>query len=130
MFRRFVGQAHPDRTIDRLQPLAPESNGSQAVEEIFAELSIDRMRAASKALGYLDGGDGQRLLARARHYLVRHASDPHDYKFTEGVFEDCAQIVDPAWRHRHVSAAMVYFKGPADRAHPAVAQAIELLRKD
>jgi len=131
MFRSFVGGTHPNLRIDGLQPLVPAGKGPESVEEIFSELSIDRLRGASKTLGYLlDGGDAQQLLARARHYLVRHASDAHDYKFTEGVFEDYSQIADPAWRHRHLSAAMVYFKGPASRAHPVVAQAIELLDAD
>lgn len=87
------------------------------------------MQAAGKTLNYLrSGGDADALIATARHHLIYNAEEPHDYNFSEAVFDNYSHLVDSGWRSRFLSAGMVYFRGPAKRPSPIVSEMIQLLR--
>jgi hypothetical protein len=130
MFRKMTRTTQTDVNLRKLEPLAPARNSAGSLEEIFSDLSGgQRLQAARKSLGYLrNGGDADSLIATARHHLVYGAQEAHDYKFAEAVFDNYAQFPDPAWRSRYLSAAMAYFKAPARRPVPIVAQTLELLQ--
>jgi len=129
MFRTLVAATRRDSSLDSLQPLPLDSTGADAIAEIFADVSAGhRLQAARKSLGYLqNGGDAGALIATARHHLIYNAEEPHDYKFSEAVFDNYSHLVDSAWRRRFLSAGMAYFRGSAKRPGPVVEEMIELL---
>jgi hypothetical protein len=129
MFRQFTAGA-ADFQLDALQPAEPHGSGIDAIEEIYSEVSAGRRSlAAGKALGYLQtGGDPQALIGVARHHVVYHADEAHDYKFAEAVFENYASLEDAQWRRRYLSAGMAYFKAPAQQPGAVVQETLEALR--
>ena len=129
MFRTLVNASQQDFSLDALQPLPLDSAGVDAIAEIFAELSGgQRLRAARKCLGYLrNGGDADAFIATARRNLIYNAEEPHDYKFSEAVFDSYSQFGDPAWRNLYLSAGVADFKGSGRRRSLAVEEMIELL---
>jgi hypothetical protein len=60
--------------------------------------------------------------------LIYNAEEPHDYKFSEAVFDSYSQFGDSAWRSLFLSAGMAYFRGSGRRPGPVVEEMIELLR--
>ena len=130
MFRKLVGTTQPDLSLEALQPLPLDSSAVDAIDEIFADVADGRrLQAARKSLGYLQsGGDAEALIAKARHHLVYNADEPHDYKFSEAVFDSYAHLSNSAWRWHFLSSGMAYFKGPAKRPGPVVEQMSERLR--
>ena len=129
MFRKLVNTTQPAISLEALQPLALDST-ADAIDEIFAEVSAGRcLYAARKSLSYLQtGGDAEALIAKARHHLVYYADEPHDYKFSEAVFDSYAQLSNSDWRYRFLAAGMAYFKPPAKRPGPVVEQMLERLK--
>jgi len=130
MFRKLVGVTQPDIGLEALQPLPPEATGLDAIDEIFAELSAGRrLQAARKSLGFLQtGGSPEALIAKTRHHLVYNAQGPHDYKFSEAVFDSYAHLPNSDWQRRFLSAGMSTFKAPAKRPGPVVEQILEGLK--
>jgi len=130
MFRSLANATQPDFSLDALQPLPLDGTGADSTAEIFTDVSAGhRLQAARKCLGYLqNGGDADAVIATARRYLIYNAEEPHDYKFSEAVFDSYAHFADSAWRSRFLSAGMAYFKGPARRPSPLVEEMIEFLR--
>jgi hypothetical protein len=130
MFRKLVNPTQPDISLEALQPLPLDSTAVDAMDEIFAELSAGRrLHAARKSLSYLQtGGDAEALIAKARHHLVYNADEPHDYKFSEAVFDSYALLANSAWRYHFLCAGMAYFKAPAKRPGPVVEQMLERLK--
>jgi hypothetical protein len=130
MFRKLMGTTQPDPSLEALQPLPLDSSAVDAVDEIFADVADGRrLQAAGKTLGYLQsGGDAEALIAKARHHLVYNADEPHDYKFSEAVFDSYAYLPNSAWRCYFLSAGIAYFKAPAKRPGPVVEQMLERLK--
>jgi hypothetical protein len=130
MFRKLVNPTQPHISLEALQPLALDSTVVHAIDEIFAEVSAGRrLQAARKSLTYLQaGGDAEALIARTRHHLVYNADEPHDYKFSEAVFDTYAQLANSDGRYRFLCAGMAYFKAPANRPGPVVGQMLERLK--
>jgi len=131
LFRQMTNIGEAQFNLRKLEPQPlEERNPAQALEEIFSDLAAGRrVQAARKSLGYLHGGgDANSLIAAARHHLVYGATEAHDYKFAEAVFDGVAQFAQPEWRSRFLSAGMGYFKAPTKRPVPIVAEALELLR--
>ena len=130
MFRKLVNPTQPDISLEALQPLPLDSTAVDAIDEIFAEVSAGRrLHAARKSLSYLQtGGDAEALIAKARHHLVYNADEPHDYKFSEAVFDSYAHLANSDWRCHFLSAGMAYFKAPASRPGPVVEQMLERLK--
>src|SRR5205085_6379866 len=103
-----------DRRIDQIEPLAPKGTGAAAVEEIFADVSRDRMSAARKTLAYLaQSRNPKPLIDRARRLIFLKGNDAHDYKFSSAVLEDYYAVA-PALRDRYLAASCFILRGSGD----------------
>jgi hypothetical protein len=130
MFRDFVGATRADMSLEALEPLPMDGTAIDAIDEIFSEVSAGRrLQAVRKSLTYLQSGNSaEALIARVRQYLVHYADGPHDYKYSEAVFDSYAHLTNSAWRSRFLSAGMAYFKAPAKQPGPLVEQMLDRLR--
>ena len=110
LFRDALGSAE-NRRIDRLEPEATTADGRDAVAEIFADASRDRMVAARKALGYLQKNpDARELMDAARLLVFLKGNDSHDYKYSSALLEDWGRLTSP-WRERYLAAGMFLLRG-------------------
>jgi len=99
-----------DARIDTLRA-KPAESPDEAVGEILADISADRMRAAEKVYGYVsEGGDTYELVDAARRVLFIKGRDAHDYKFASAVLEDYAHV-SPAWRDRFLATSVFHLRG-------------------
>lgn len=97
--------------IDDLKPLEPKAGGQPAIEDIFAEVSRDRLTAARKVLAYLkDHPQPRELIDAARVLIFLKGRDSHDYKFSSAVLEDYANV-SPAWRNQYLAASVFNLRG-------------------
>lgn len=116
-----------DARIDRLEPL-PVQSGAEAIGEIFADVSRDRLTAARKALGWLkDHPQPQPLLDAARLLVFLKGTDSHDYKFSSAVLED-ALTLSPGWRDSYLAASLFQLRGAGERTVPLVERTRAALR--
>jgi hypothetical protein len=97
--------------IDLLEPLPLNTKGARAVEEIFAEVSGDRMAAARKMSAYLkENPQPEKLIDAARRLIFLKGNNSHDYKFSSAVLEDYYHV-SPAWRNRYLAASVFNLRG-------------------
>jgi hypothetical protein len=109
----FRGRSNPksEKRIDLLEPLAPAGSGLESVEDIFAEISRNRTKAAQKVLGYLQRGESPKeLIDNARRFLFLRGRDSHDYKFSSAVLEDYYNV-SPELRDRCLATAVFNLRG-------------------
>ena len=100
--------------IDALEPLAPSAKGDEAVAEIFADVSKDRLTASRKILAYLKEHSSPKPLADAARRLVfLKGTNAHDYKFSSAVLEDYERL-SPPWRDRLLAASVFYLRGSGE----------------
>jgi hypothetical protein len=99
-----------DIKLDTLEPLAPDAaNGG--VEDIFVDVSEDRLRAARKTLAYArQNPSPERFINTARALVFLKGKDSHDYKFSSAVLEDYYHV-SPAWRDRYLAASVFNLRG-------------------
>jgi hypothetical protein len=91
--------------IDLFEPLPLKAAGASALEEIFAEVSNDRMTAARKMLAYLkENPHPEKLIDAARQLVFLKGTNSHDYKFSSAVLEDYYHV-SPPWRDRYLAAS-------------------------
>jgi hypothetical protein len=113
MFRQAMtgrGAVKPYQ-LDQLQPVSLESDGEKAVEEIMADTSGDKMRAAGKVVAYLQTHpEPKELIDAARVLIFLKGSNAHDYKFSSAVMEDY-QRVSPEWRGRFLASSVFNLRG-------------------
>lgn len=123
LFREAMGgrgQVRDDRFVDRLEPMPMSEGGPGAIEEIFAEVSRDRLTAAQKILGYLEGEQPAKpLIDAARKLVFLKGNDSHDYKFSSAVLEDYYHV-SPKWRDRFLAASVFNLPGSGDRDNDLV----------
>lgn len=110
-----------DTRIDDVKPLALKaSSGAGAIEEIFSDVSGDRMNAARKVRQYMgDGGSARDLINAARRLIFMKGRNHHDYKFSSAVLEDYFHV-SPAWRDRFLATTVFNLKGSGARDNPVV----------
>jgi hypothetical protein len=97
--------------IDQLEPIPLKGAGTGALDEIFAEISTDRLVAARKVLAYLkENPQPGELIDTARVLIFLKGRDAHDYKFSSAVLEDY-QHVGPAWRDHYLAASVFNLRG-------------------
>jgi hypothetical protein len=102
-----------DLRLDQLEP-AEAGHRLPGVQEIFAEVSKDRLAAARKTLAALQGGvPARKVIDAARRLVFLKGRDSHDYKFSSAVLEDCLTLA-PEWRDRALASAMFHFPGSGD----------------
>lgn len=97
--------------IDRFEPLPLKASGPLAIEEIFADVSNDRMMAARKLSAYLKvNPQPEPLMLAARRLIFLKGTNAHDYKFSSAVLEDYRHV-SPAWRDRFLAASVFNLRG-------------------
>jgi hypothetical protein len=103
----------------RLDQIEPEplkaQDGAKPVEEIFADVSRDRLTAARKTLSYLkDNPRAKELIDAARLLVFIKGNDSHDYKFSSALLEDYEHLT-PAWRDRFLASGMFRLRGSGEK---------------
>ncbi len=97
--------------IDQFEPLPIKATGQLAIEEIFADLSNDRMTAARKISAYLkENPQPENLINAARRLIFLKGTNAHDYKFSSAVLEDYSHV-SPKWRDRYLAASVFNLRG-------------------
>jgi hypothetical protein len=110
----FRGSRNDGVEINRLEPLATRGSSAAAVDEIFAEIHIDRLSASRKIIAFLRAtNDPAPISTAARRLIFLKGTDSHDYKYSSAVLEDYG-VMAPPWRDRFLASAAFHFKGPAD----------------
>jgi hypothetical protein len=113
LFRgNVLGQgAKSEPLIEKFEPEPPKSSGLEAVAEIFADATKDKMLAARKALAWLTAsGQPKPFVDAAQRLIYLKGTDSHDYKFSSAVLEDYRSLT-PAMRDRYLAASLFYLKG-------------------
>lgn len=101
--------------IDALEPMTPDAKGDEAVAEIFADMTTDRLKAARKISGYLQNGGSHRAIADvARRLIFAKGTNSHDYKYSSAVLEDYEHL-SPAWRSGLLAASAFYFRSAGEK---------------
>jgi hypothetical protein len=99
--------------IDSLEA-AEVKPGAEGVDDIFAEISKDKLKASKKILGWLKDNPNPKPLADAARRLVfLKGRDSHDYKFSSAVMEDYRALA-PMWRDRYLAASAFFLRGAGD----------------
>lgn len=116
----------PERFIDTLQPVAPQSVGS-VEQQVFHTLAENRLLAARKLLGFIESGlPAEQVITPARHYLIYKASGVHDFKYLEALVENAGWL-SAVWRARYLSTGAFWFNDAEQPDNDVVRQAQSLL---
>ena len=100
--------------IDTLEPLDTKAKGGDAIDEIFAEISNDKLAASRKILAWLkDNPDPKPFADAGRRMIFLKGRDSHDYKFSSAVMEDYKAMA-PQWRDRYLAASAFFLRGSGD----------------
>jgi hypothetical protein len=132
MFRQAMGGRGKlaDVKIDKLEKAEVKNDPAEAVEEIFADVSKDKMLAARKTLALMDG-DAKRfppLVTAAERLIFTKGRDSHDYKFSSASLEDYYHVSAP-WRARYAASSMFNLKGTGDRDNDLIQRTRAALAK-
>jgi hypothetical protein len=126
LFRDFLGGRAKlgDLRIDTLEKVDVTAKGPEALEEIFATLSKDRVAGAGKALGWVAGNVAhtEALMTAARRLVFTKGTNAHDYKFSAAALEDFYHA-SPAWRDRYLAANTFWLRGSGDEDNGLIRQA-------
>jgi hypothetical protein len=127
LFRNSM-KLREDLQIDTLQK--EDVTASNPIEEILADVSKDRVRAARKTLALMetDGAKATALMTAARRLIFSKGSDSHDYKFSSAALEDFYHAT-PHWRNRYLATSMFNLKGSGDRDNGLIERARAALGK-
>jgi hypothetical protein len=114
--------------LDRVVKIdALEAREGATVEQIFADVSGDKLAASAKLMGYLkEKGDPRPVLDAARVLIFLKGRDAHDYKFSSAILEDYYHL-SPGWRDRFLAACLHYLKGsgaPDNGLVPRIREAV------
>src|SRR4030095_15306299 len=119
MFRDRAG-ARDGIAIDQLEPLEPKA---EALEDIFADVTADKMSAARKTLAYLSSTrEPKPFIDAAQRMIYLKGTDSHDYKFSSAVLEDYFHL-SATVRNRFLAASVYWLKGSGAGDSPLVALA-------
>jgi hypothetical protein len=113
---------NPDKgaRIDELEPVQAKASGAAAIDEIFSDVSQDRLTASGKVLAWLkENGDPKPLADAARRFIFLKGRDSHDYKFSSAVLEDYHHLAAP-WRDRFLAASVFNLRGSGDKDNDLV----------
>jgi len=118
----------PEQPIDKLEAVKTKASGPDAVGEIFADVSKDRLSAARKTLAYLkEHEQPESLINAARTLIFLKGNDAHDYKFSSAVLEDYYHV-SPEWRNRFLASSMFQLRGSAAPDNKLVGRARAALK--
>lgn len=97
------------------------------VDQVLADVSGNRMRAAENLRSYLAaGGDARAFVDEARRMIFLKGNDAHDYKFSSAVLEDY-RYVSPEWRDTFLSTTVFNLIGSGARDNQLVDRTREAL---
>jgi len=100
--------------LDELEPAIEIDRKPTTVDEIFAEISRDRLKAAGKTLAWLKQNPAPReFLTAARRLVFLKGNNAHDYKFSSAVLEDY-QNISHGWRDQYLAASVFNLRGSGD----------------
>ena len=100
--------------IDELKPADLKGQAAPTTEEIFGDISRDRMAAARKVLAYVkQHPEPTDFINAARRLVFLKGSNSHDYKFSSAVLEDYHHV-SPAWRANFLAASVFNLRGSGD----------------
>ena len=100
--------------LDELEPGPDAGAKTPALEQIYADISHDRMKAARGVLAWLKKNpDAREFINGARRLVFLKGNNSHDYKFSSAVLEDY-QNVSAAWRDRYLAASVFNLRGSGD----------------
>jgi len=107
----FRGGVMKGEQVDQFEAAPLKETGAPAVDEIFAEVSRDKMTAARKMLGYLkDNPQPKEIIHAAQRLIFVKGKDAHDYKFSSALLEDYYHL-SPGWRDRYLAAGVFWLRG-------------------
>ena len=119
-----------DNRIDRIEPIPPEAEGTEAVEAIFDAIGRDHRKAAAMTIGYLEaGGDADLVFEAARRSIFRKGRDSHDYKYGAAAWEEHQLASDPRWQPLLASAIMSKVPGTSISESPLMRRAQEAVAR-
>ncbi|MGD9721157.1 MAG: twin-arginine translocation signal domain-containing protein [Pirellulales bacterium] len=125
MFRQAMisrGGKLKDLKLDELQPVSLSGGDRPPVDEIFADVSGDKMQAAGKVLSYLGSHpDPLELVDTARLLVFLKGSNAHDYKFSSAVLEDHVNV-SPQWRAPYLASSVFNLRGSGGKDNALVAR--------
>lgn len=106
--------------LDEFQPAKGEKQSAPGLDEIFADVSQDRMAAARKVLAYArENPEPAEFINAARRLIFLKGNNSHDYKFSSAVLEDYHHV-SPAWRDRFLAASVFNLRGTGDKDNSLV----------
>jgi hypothetical protein len=128
--RMSGGKMREELRIDSLAKDDTQSQGADAVAEILADISKDRLSAARKTVALVGGGavDPEALMTAARRLVFSKGTDSHDYKFSSAALEDFYHTSLP-WRARYLATSMFNLRGSGDRDNSLIEHARAALAK-
>jgi hypothetical protein len=130
LFRQTMRNRREELKIDTLEKAELKSRGPEAIEEILAGVSKDRITAARKTLALVENkaADPAALLTAARRLVFNKGNDSHDYKFSSAALEDFYHTT-PHWQARYLATSMFKLKGSQDRDNGLIDRARAALSK-
>jgi hypothetical protein len=97
--------------IDELKPWGSSADTAPTIDEIFTDVSRDRMAAAGKVLAYIKTNpEPTEFINAARRLVFLKGRDSHDYKFSSAVLEDFYHV-SPTLRGRFLASSVFNLKG-------------------
>jgi hypothetical protein len=104
-----------DVKVDKLEKRDLKATGTAALDEIFADLTKDKMAATQKTLAWLaqPNASAHDLLNKARQLIFLKGRDSHDYKFSSAALEDYYNT-SPRSRNHFLAACMHWMKGSGE----------------
>jgi len=106
--------------IDQFPPAETPGAAGLSLEDIFAQISRDRMAASRQVLAYLNKKQQPLdFINAARRLVFLKGNNSHDYKFSSAVLEDY-QSVSKEWRDRFLAASVFNLRGSGEKDNALV----------
>jgi len=113
---RDRGESSEGVAIDTFEP----AESTPALDDIFAEVSRDRLSAARQSLAWLRSeGGAAPFLDQARRLIYLKGTNSHDYKFSSAVLEDYHHL-SPGIRDRFLAGSVFWLEGSGAPDSPLV----------
>jgi len=125
---RMAGKLQEDRKVDTLEKLSLTTKGPEAIEEVLADISKDRVTAARKTIALVEDGvaEPEALMTAARRLIFSKGTDSHDYKFSSAALEDFFHATG-SWRARYLATSMFNLHGSGDKNNGLIERARAVL---
>lgn len=115
---RDRGGVKDGESIDHFEP----GEGTPGLDEIFAEVSNDKMHAARKSLAYLEQTKNAKpFIDEAQRLIYMKGTGSHDYKFSSAVLEDYHHM-SGLLRDRFLAASVFWLQGSGKKDTDLIAR--------